>query len=101
MGRVTRTISVCPLLVGFLATYVLAFTVPPHNAATKSAHPIAKPIMASQTTPTNSGDASPQAENDEEDWHPEDPARTTPQFLCALWQMIARGSNMVKGVSLG
>ena len=71
-----------------------AFTVPPHTAS-KSGYPTVKPKLASQTTPKGS-DA--QAEHHEEDWHPEDPARTTPQFLCALWHMIAQGSNMVKGV---
>ena len=71
-----------------------AFTVPPH-AASKSEYPIVKHKLASQTAPKGS-DA--QAEHDEDDWHPEDPACTTPQFLCALWHMIAQGSNMVKGV---
>lgn len=41
----------------------------------------------------------PQADSGDEAWHQEDPAETTPQFLSALWQLIALGNQMVKGVS--
>ena len=33
------------------------------------------------------------------DLHPSDDASTTPQFLAGLWQLIARGNHMVRGVS--
>ena len=42
-----------------------------------------------------SGDAS---DNDDE-WHPHDPAHTTPQLLAGIWWQIAQGTTMVKGVS--
>ena len=29
-----------------------------------------------------------------------DPAKTTPEFLAGLWRLIAKGNDMVKGVSL-
>jgi hypothetical protein len=40
----------------------------------------------------------PQADYEDGEWHPMDPAYTTPQFLSALWHLIARGNQMVKGV---
>ena len=36
------------------------------------------------------------AADDDEEFHPSDPARTTPQFLSGLWQLIARGNNLVR-----
>ena len=30
---------------------------------------------------------------------PTDPAKTTPQFLAGLWRLIAKGNDMVRGVS--
>jgi hypothetical protein len=41
----------------------------------------------------------PLADSGDDEWHQEDPAQTTPQFLSALWQLIALGNQMVKGVS--
>jgi hypothetical protein len=35
----------------------------------------------------------------DDDLIPSDPARTTPEFLASLWQLIARGNQMVRGVS--
>lgn len=35
----------------------------------------------------------------EEEFHPIDPARTTTEFLAGLWQLIAKGNTMVRGVS--
>lgn len=39
------------------------------------------------------------AENEDGDIEPVDQANTTAQFLSGLWQLIARGNTMVKGVS--
>lgn len=37
---------------------------------------------------------------EEEEWHPRDPAKTTPQLLSSLWSQIAQGcKNLSKGVS--
>jgi hypothetical protein len=35
----------------------------------------------------------------DDEWHPHDPAYTTPQLLSGIWGQIARGTTMVKGVS--
>jgi hypothetical protein len=40
------------------------------------------------------------ANEDADEWHPRDPAQTTPQLLKSIWDQIARASAMVKGVSL-
>jgi hypothetical protein len=40
------------------------------------------------------------ANEDSDEWHPRDPAQTTPQLLKSIWDQIARASAMVKGVSL-
>ena len=90
------TILLAIATIAFLLPLVSAFTVPLQYSVAKSRSPLVKPILASQAAPKES---DPQTGHDEDDWHPEDPASTTPQFLGALWQMIARGSNMVKGVS--
>jgi hypothetical protein len=38
-------------------------------------------------------------DDDDENVLPSDPASTTPEFLAGLWQLIAQGNNMVRGVS--
>jgi hypothetical protein len=35
----------------------------------------------------------------DDEWHPHDPAETTPQLLAGIWLQIAHGTTMVKGVS--
>ena len=40
-----------------------------------------------------------EAGSDDGDLHPSDAAVTTPEFLAGLWQLIARGNHMVRGVS--
>ena len=39
------------------------------------------------------------AEEEEEEWHPRDPAYTTPQLLVGLWSQIAQAGTMTRGVS--
>jgi hypothetical protein len=34
----------------------------------------------------------------DEEWHPRDPAQSTPQLLAALWHQISHAGNLVKGV---
>ena len=41
----------------------------------------------------------PEVHSDNE-WHPRDPARTTPQLLVALWHQITQAGRMVKGVRI-
>lgn len=35
----------------------------------------------------------------DDEWHPRDPAFTTPQLLVGIWQQIAQATSMAKGVS--
>jgi hypothetical protein len=35
----------------------------------------------------------------DDEWHPHDPAETTPQLLASIWCQISNGISMVKGVS--
>lgn len=35
----------------------------------------------------------------DDEWHPRDPAFTTPQLLLGIWQQIAQATTMAKGVS--
>lgn len=42
---------------------------------------------------------SAEPSNQDGDLFPSDPASTTPQFLSGLWQLIAKGNSMVRGVS--
>eukprot|EP00977_Amphora_coffeiformis_P028583 scaffold36189_cov160-Amphora_coffeaeformis.AAC.2 len=37
---------------------------------------------------------------EDDDWHPRDPAHTTPQLLAALWHQIAQAGNLVKGETM-
>jgi hypothetical protein len=39
----------------------------------------------------------PEVHSDNE-WHPRDPAQTTPQLLAALWHQITQAGSMSKGV---
>ena len=38
-------------------------------------------------------------EEEEDEFHQSNPAGTTPQFLSGLWQLIAQGNTLVRGVS--
>ena len=40
----------------------------------------------------------PEVYSDNE-WHPRDPASTTPQLLAAMWHQITQAGGMAKGVS--
>ena len=40
------------------------------------------------------------ASEDDEEFHPSDQAETTIQFLAGLWQLIAQGNSLVRGVRL-
>lgn len=39
-------------------------------------------------------------DQDDDEWHPSDPASTTPELLSSLWGLIAQGSTMQRGVSV-
>jgi hypothetical protein len=52
--------------------------------------------LASSTT--GGGNANAGFYTDDE-WHPHDPAETTPQLLASIWCQISHGTTMVKGVS--
>jgi hypothetical protein len=40
-------------------------------------------------------------DDEEDELTPSDPAKTTTQFLAGIWQLIAQGNHMVRGVSGG
>ena len=63
----------------FLNNYVSSAKSPP------------SPLFMSQMQP----DAVNAANNE---WHPHDPAKTTPQLLSSVWGQIARAKTMSKGV---
>jgi hypothetical protein len=44
-------------------------------------------------------DATSGDDSDDEEFHKMDPAETTTQFLSGLWQLIAQGNQMTRGVS--
>jgi hypothetical protein len=46
-----------------------------------------------------SEDSDDDSDDDDDDLIPSNPARTTSEFLASLWQLIARGNQMVRGVS--
>jgi hypothetical protein len=43
--------------------------------------------------------ADPSAFHTDDEWHPHDPASTTPQLLAGIWHQIAQCATMAKGVS--
>ncbi len=43
-------------------------------------------------------DGDDDKEEEKEEWHPHDPAYTTPQLLAGIWFQIAQAKSMVKGV---
>lgn len=58
---------------------------------------ITKSVIYSATS--GDADVKTSQEGDDGDFHPSDSAVTTPEFLAGLWQLIARGNDMVRGVS--
>lgn len=46
------------------------------------------------------GGVDKKGDDDEEEWHPRDPAHTTPQLLAGLWHQIAQSGSMTRGVRL-
>lgn len=47
-----------------------------------------------------SNDVASDSQSESEDFFLEDDASTTSQFLAGLWQTIAKGNTMVRGVSV-
>jgi hypothetical protein len=45
-------------------------------------------------------DTSVTTNDDDDEWHPNDPAWTTPQLLEGIWSQIAQGKNMIRNVCL-
>jgi hypothetical protein len=43
---------------------------------------------------------SPSLDGTDEEWHPHDPAWTTPQLLEGIWSQIVQAKNMVRNVRL-
>jgi hypothetical protein len=61
-----------------------------------SAFCLAAASSADAAASDGSHDHSSSNKNDE--WHPHDPAWTTPQLLEGIWSQIAQAKNMVRGV---
>jgi hypothetical protein len=70
-------------LAGLLPVASLAFTSTPKYQTRKSA--LYETVTEEETS---------------EDLFPSDPAKTTPEFLAGLWNLIAKGNTMVRGVSI-
>jgi hypothetical protein len=89
-------------------TTTTAFTLLPQSASsslsTKTKIQTRRIISANKCSPiitslSSTSLQSTQSNNDEE-FHPSDPASTTPQLLSSLWLQIAQGcKNLAKGVS--
>lgn len=65
------------------------------TTASQKGHSSSGPLYSSAKNDNNDD------EEEEEEWHPRDPAHTTPQLLAALWHQIAHAGSLVKGVSGG
>lgn len=74
-----------------------AFTVP-GSSHTRTSAIIRSGPLYSEAVPSDAVADDSQADNGD-DLFPSDPAKTTPQFLSALWHLIAKGNTMVRGVS--
>jgi hypothetical protein len=66
-----------------------AFVRTPTSSASRSTSQLA----SSTTGGSNAGFYT------DDEWHPHDPAETTPQLLSSIWAQISNGITMVKGVS--
>lgn len=53
----------------------------------------------SATTKNDGTTSTPSKKDEDEEWHPRDPASTTPQLLKAIWLQIAAGCKLSKGDS--
>jgi hypothetical protein len=83
-----------------LAAAASAFTIPTRNFSLQSSYQVSKQLLYSAQSDTVEGDSQAGEDDDGElELHPSDPAKTTSQFLTGLWHLIARGNNMVRGVS--
>jgi hypothetical protein len=82
---------------------MLVLLLPVASAFTSPRLPARKPVSVSSDWKLFSEQdrdlMDPQADSGDEELYQEDPAQTTPQFFSALWQLIALGNQMVKGVS--
>ena len=90
-----RGSTTCSCMLLLLLSPVAAFLAV--NRSAQKANMIARFVRlfsANKSTVRN-----PHLDNDDEEWHQVDSASTTPQFLSGLWQLIARGNSMIKGVS--
>ena len=79
------TLGLSLLLLGTLLHTVSAFTGPNLPRA---------PITSQKALP------HPSAFHTDDEWHPRDPAHTTPQLLAGIWYQIAQGATMSKGETL-
>lgn len=59
----------------------------------------AQATTATKTTTVLQGMVNPASFASDDEWHPRDPAFTTPQLLSGVWHQIAQAGTLSKGVS--
>ena len=71
------------------------------NTHKSTASFVSHSTKGSRLSPTSSASTSLSSSGkDDEEWHPRDPAKTTPQLLSSLWLQVAQGcKSLSKGVS--
>jgi len=70
-----------------------------HFSSTISLHAFAEAGTGSDSTAGGGEGSSSSNSEDDHEFHRVDPAQTTTQFLSGLWQLIAQGNQMTRGVS--
>jgi len=55
-------------------------------------------VRSPSTSSLSMSSLDPDSYEMDDEWHPRDPAYTTPQLLCGLWHQIAAAGSMSKGV---
>jgi hypothetical protein len=61
--------------------------------------PVATSLNSLTEAGTGESDAAAGDDSDDEEFHSIDRAQSTTQFLSGLWQLIAQGNQMTRGVS--
>lgn len=59
-----------------------------------------RPLFSATEAGTGESGAAADDDDDDDEFHAVDAAQSTTQFLSGLWQLIAQGNHMTRGVSL-
>lgn len=79
---------------------VQGFVLPVSQHATRTGTILPLPSCYAESRALFASKGEESNEEEEEEWHPRDPAHTTPQLLAGLWHQIAQAGSMTKGVRL-